>query len=233
MRNQFTIIVIVFASVVLGAVGGWRRSALVEVGGFSDATLAEDADATWSLLRSGYRIVYEEEAIAFTEAPATVRNFVKQRFRWAYGTFQTAWKHKGAFILGPPSVGWVAVPNVFIFQILFPLVAPLMDLLLVSSLAWYGWQKWQHPLAFSGFQGVPEVFGYYLLFLALDFFTALIPFLWERHERLSLLLWLPLQRFFYRQLLYYVTFRALWTAAKGTLAHWRKVDRKATAEILA
>ncbi|QQR78697.1 MAG: glycosyltransferase [Candidatus Moraniibacteriota bacterium] len=218
--------------VISGAVGGWRRSALVEVGGFSDATLAEDADATWSLLRSGYEIVYEEEAIAFTEAPATVRNFVKQRFRWAYGTFQTAWKHKGAFVLGPPSVGWVAVPNVFIFQILFPLVAPLMDLLLVSSLAWYGWQKWQHPLAFSGFQGVPEVLGYYLLFLALDFFTALIPFLWERHERLSLLLWLPLQRFFYRQLLYYVTFRALWTAAKGTLAHWRKVERKATAEIL-
>lgn len=219
-------------SVIPGSVGAWRRSALLEVGGFSGDTLAEDADMTWTLLRAGYQIRYEEEAIAFTEAPATVKSFLQQRFRWMFGTFQTAWKHKSALISGPPQIGLISVPNVFIFQILFPIISPFMDLLFIGSLLWLGWQKWQHPLSFSGSPDAYQVLNYYLLFLAVDFFTSLIPFLWEKQERLSLLWWLPFQRFFYRQLLYYVALKALWTAIKGTLASWGKQERKATAQIL-
>src|SRR6266702_7231078 len=80
-------------SVVPGAVGAWRRELLVRAGGFAEETLAEDADLTLALLRLGYTIDYEEEAMAFTEAPDTVRGFVQQRFRWMYGTLQAAWKH--------------------------------------------------------------------------------------------------------------------------------------------
>ena len=64
----------------------------MRAGGFAEETLAEDADLTLALLRLGYKIDYEEEAMAFTEAPDTVRGFVKQRFRWIYGTLQAAWE---------------------------------------------------------------------------------------------------------------------------------------------
>ncbi|MEP7162773.1 MAG: polysaccharide deacetylase family protein [Candidatus Moraniibacteriota bacterium] len=219
-------------SVIPGAAGAWRREAVVSVKGFSDETLAEDADLTWTLLRKGYVVTYEEEAVAYTEAPDTVKNFVRQRFRWMFGTFQTAWKHIDmAFHPFSSTLGWIAIPNVLVYQIFFPLISPFMDLLLIATLLWAGWQKWQHPLDFSTSDNLKRILLYYILFLAIDFFTALVPFLLERKERWSLLLWLPLQRFFYRQLLYYVALKALFTAVIGKLTHWGKFERKATAKI--
>ena len=79
-------------SVVPGAIGAWRRSLVMELGGFSNDTLAEDSDLTLRILRNGFKIEYEEGAIALTEAPDQVKGFLKQRFRWMFGTFQAAWK---------------------------------------------------------------------------------------------------------------------------------------------
>ena len=122
-------------TVVPGAVGAWRREPMVRAGGFSDATLAEDADLTMAIRKQGLAIRYEDEAVALTEAPDTVRGFVRQRFRWMFGTMQAAWKH--ADVLFRPrygALGFVALPNVLIFQVLFPLISPVMDLMLIGSL---------------------------------------------------------------------------------------------------
>ena len=79
-------------TVVPGAVGALRRSAVQNVGGYTHDTLAEDTDLTWKLRRAGWRIVNDNSAMAYTEAPESLRNLAKQRFRWAYGTLQCLWK---------------------------------------------------------------------------------------------------------------------------------------------
>jgi cellulose synthase/poly-beta-1,6-N-acetylglucosamine synthase-like glycosyltransferase/peptidoglycan/xylan/chitin deacetylase (PgdA/CDA1 family)/spore germination protein YaaH len=215
-------------SVVPGAVGAWRREQLVRAGGFMDETLAEDADLTLALLRRGYTIDYEEEALAFTEAPDTVRGFVKQRFRWMYGTLQAAWKHLDT--LWRPrygALGMFAMPNVLIFQILFPLISPVMDLLMVWSLVTAAWQRYQHPGDYAT-DTLQRVLFYYALFFTLDLLATLVAFLLERKEDWSLLIWLVVQRFLYRQLMYYVAIKSTLTAIRGTIVGWGKLERKAT-----
>ncbi|MEI6710921.1 MAG: hypothetical protein WCK88_01320 [bacterium] len=63
-----------------------------------------------------------------TEAPDTVNAFVRQRYRWMFGTFQAVWKHKDAAFR--PQYGWLgmfALPNIFLYQIVFPLISPIID----------------------------------------------------------------------------------------------------------
>jgi len=220
-------------AVVPGAIGAWRRDAIIEAGGFSVDTLAEDADLTFSILRNGHMIAYDDEALAYTETPDTVKNFIKQRFRWMYGTLQAAWKHRDAlFRKKYGALGFFAIPNVFIFQVFFPLISPLMDLMMLASIAWVTWQKYNHPVDFSAMQNFRQIFVYYLFFLAIDFITAMVPFFLERHEDWTLLIWLPLQRFSYRQLMYYVAIKAAMTAIKGRLVGWSKFERKDTVKEL-
>ena len=108
---------------------------LEEAGGFSSDTLAEDQDLTIQVRKLGYKIGYEEDAIGLTEAPDTLRGLAKQRFRWSFGTLQCMWKHKDA-LLNPRygTLGFIAMPNVWIFQVIFPLISPLMDLMFIWTL---------------------------------------------------------------------------------------------------
>lgn len=218
-------------TVVPGSVGAWRREAVIGVGGFSSDTLAEDADLTFALLRAGHRVAYADRAIGSTEAPDTVRNFIRQRFRWMYGTFQTVWKYRFMF-LRPRyrALGMFAMPNVLVFQIFFPLISPVMDLLLVLSLLWAWWQSSVHPLEVSTIFTLRRIFEYYILFLLVDFMTAVVPLLLEKGEQWRLLLWLPLQRFFYRQLMYYVAIKSVLAAIQGKLVGWGKFGRSATVQ---
>jgi cellulose synthase/poly-beta-1,6-N-acetylglucosamine synthase-like glycosyltransferase len=166
--------------------------------------------------------------MAFTEAPDTVRGFVQQRFRWMYGTLQAAWKHID--ILFRPrygTLGMFAIPNVIIFQILFPLISPVMDLLMAWSLVAAGWARYQHPLDYTT-DTLQRVLFYYALFFTLDLVATFVAFLLEPKEDWSLLIWLVFQRFLYRQLMYYVAIKSTLTAIRGTIVGWGKLERKAT-----
>src|SRR5262249_354317 len=137
-------------AVVPGAVGAWRREAILQAGDFTNETLAEDTDLTLAMLRLGYTIKYEDRAVALTEPPDTIRSFVKQRFRWMYGTLQAAWKPCDTlFRPRYGTLGTVAIPNVLLFQILFPLISPVMDLLMMWSFVATLWQRHQHPNDYS------------------------------------------------------------------------------------
>ncbi len=215
-------------TVVPGAVGAWRRELVEKVGGFSDLTLAEDADLTMAIRKLGYSIAYEDEAVGLTEAPDTVRGFVRQRYRWMYGTLQAAWKHADAlFRPRYGSLGFIALPNIFIFQVLFPLISPVMDLLMLVTLLTSAINKLQHPNEFSA-DSLRRALFYYALFVAIEFAAALIAFLLEGKENKRLLVWLFWQRFFYRQLMYYVAIKATVASLKGIAVEWNKVERKAT-----
>ncbi|MGE5360004.1 MAG: glycosyltransferase [Bacteroidales bacterium] len=215
-------------TVVPGAVGAWRRELLERAGGFSPHTLAEDADLTLGIRRLGYSIAYEDQAIALTEAPDTVSGFMRQRYRWMFGTFQAAWKHRDAlFRRRYGSLGFVALPNILVFQILFPLISPVMDLLVFVSIADAIFGRWQHPAEFAADAMWPVLF-YYAVFQAIDFVSALLAFALERRENPRLLVLLFWQRFFYRQVMYLVTARAVLASIKGGFVGWNKLERKAT-----
>jgi peptidoglycan-N-acetylglucosamine deacetylase len=218
-------------TVVPGAVGAWRRDLLEQAGGFPGDTLAEDQDLTLAIRRLGYDIGYEENAIAWTEAPDRLKALAKQRFRWAYGTLQCMWKHMDAlFRPRYGALGFVALPNVWIFQVLFPLISPVMDLMLVYTLISAGLDWLEQPKGYS-FTNLRQVLFYYVLFLTIDWLAACFAFIFERRERWWLLWWLFLQRFCYRQVMYYVMIKSVAVATRGVTVGWAKLDRKATVEV--
>ncbi len=215
-------------TVVPGAIGAWRRSAIEYVGGFANDTVAEDQDLTIALQRAGYRVVFDSSAIALTEAPATIRGLARQRFRWAYGTLQCLWKHRDlTFNPRYGALGIVALPQVWLFQILLSALAPVADLLLIWQLIWQGMAYLEHGAEFTN-ANLVTVGSYYCLFVFVDLVAAVFGFLAEGREKISLLLWLPLQRFGYRQLMYYVVVRSISTALRGAVVGWGKIERTAT-----
>jgi len=217
-------------TVVPGSVGAWRRSVLEETGGFSSDTLAEDQDLTIQVRKLGYAIGYEEAAVGLTEAPDSLRNLAKQRFRWSFGTLQCMWKHKNA-LLNPRygTLGFVAMPNVWIFQVFFPLISPLMDLMFVWTIvgAAIGYFEHQQEYAHTP-TNLNQVIFYYALFLAVDWIGAFAAFLMEKGEQKRLLGWLLIQRFGYRQVMYWVMVKSVFTAVRGAVVGWGKLERKAT-----
>jgi cellulose synthase/poly-beta-1,6-N-acetylglucosamine synthase-like glycosyltransferase/peptidoglycan/xylan/chitin deacetylase (PgdA/CDA1 family)/spore germination protein YaaH len=215
-------------TVVPGAVGAWRKTALLELGGFRSDTLAEDQDLTIGLQRAGYHVRFDSSAIAWTEAPATVRGLAKQRFRWAYGTLQCLWKYRElTFNPRYGALGMIALPQVWLFQILLTALAPLADLLLIWQLLNQGLAYLQHGAEFSN-TDLRTVGIYYCVFLVVDLLAAVFGFLMETREKWSLLWWLVLQRFGYRQLMYYVVVRSISTAMRGPFVGWGKLERMGT-----
>jgi len=217
-------------TVVPGAVGAWRRDVVEAAGGFSGATLAEDADLTIRVQRMGYSVGYEERAIGLTEAPDTMRGFLRQRFRWMFGTLQVAWKHKDV-LLRPRYgfLGFLGLPNIWVYQIFFQIISPLMDLWLVYIClkAWLMW-IW-HPASWEP-DALLRVVFYYALFMAADILAGIVAFLLERSEDKKLLVWLVPQRFFYRQLMYVVALRTVLASLRGRAMGWAKLERKATVD---
>lgn len=215
-------------TVVPGAVGAWRKSALLELGGFPANTLAEDQDLTIAIQKAGYRAVFDADAVAWTEAPDTLRGLAKQRFRWSFGTLQCLWKHAGV-TLRPRcgALGLIALPQAWVFQIFLGLISPLVDLTLIIQLIGASVDYAQHGEQFDPTNLEVTLF-YYAIFMSVDLAASAIAFTFEKRENWHLLWWLVLQRFGYRQILYYVLAKSVTVAAHGHLVGWGKLDRKAT-----
>jgi cellulose synthase/poly-beta-1,6-N-acetylglucosamine synthase-like glycosyltransferase/peptidoglycan/xylan/chitin deacetylase (PgdA/CDA1 family) len=194
-----------------GAVGAFRRQALERVGGMSDDTLAEDTDVTMALHRDGWRVVYEERARAWTEAPGSVRQLWSQRYRWSYGTMQAIWKHRRAVLERGPSgrFGRVGLPLVAMFTVIAPMLAPLIDVFLVYGLV---------------FGPTLRTAAAWLGVLAVQGACAAYAFRLDR-ERMTPLLTLPLQQLLYRQLMYVVLMQSWITALTGGRLSWQKLRR--------
>ena len=201
-------------TVVPGAVGALRRQAVQNVGGYTHDTLAEDTDLTWKLRRAGWRIVNDNSAMAYTEAPESLRNLAKQRFRWAYGTLQCLWKHRAA-MFRDGAFGWLALPSLWVYQILFPSISPFMDIAMLYSVI-------------AG--NFTQFLQYYLVMFGVELTAALIAVRMDKAD-MRLLPWLFFQRFVYRQMMYYVILKALVTAIRGGAVGWGKFERTGTARV--
>ncbi|MEJ2862419.1 bifunctional polysaccharide deacetylase/glycosyltransferase family 2 protein [Actinomycetospora flava] len=200
-----------------GAVGAFRRGVLLEVGGVSDDTLAEDTDLTMAICRTGWRVVYEDSARAWTEAPATLPQLWRQRYRWSYGTMQSIWKHRRAVLESGASgrFGRAGLAHLAVFQVLLPLLAPLVDIFLVYGLLFL--DPVTTLVAWSAVQGMQLV-------------AAVIAFRLER-EPIGVLWLLPLQQIVYRQLMYAVLIRSVVTAVGGIRLGWQKLRRVGGLEV--
>jgi len=215
-------------TVVPGAIGAWRKDLILQSGGFSSQTLAEDQDLTMTILEQGWQIAYADRATAYTEAPDTLRGLAKQRFRWSFGTLQCAWKHKYA-LLRPRfgMFGFVGLANIWIFQLLFPFISPVADLMFLYSLGKV-YQNWvQHGPEYA-YQTLEQVVFFYSIFLSVDFLAAVIALLMEPDEDRSLAWLILIQRFAYRQVMYWVVVKSVLAAIQGTARGWGKQERKGT-----
>lgn len=200
-------------TVVPGAIGAFRKKAIEDAGGFTGDTLAEDCDLSVRILRSGYIIANENEALAFTEAPESVKMFVKQRFRWSFGVMQTFWKHRDVlFNKKYKALGWAAFPNILLFQFIIPAFAPVADVFMLIGI-------------FTGNAG--HILLYYGLFMLTDAAVSVLAFHFEK-EKKTRLLWLLPQRLIYRWLMLVVLFKAFLKAIKGELQGWGVLKRTGT-----
>ncbi|CAN5313598.1 glycosyltransferase [soil metagenome] len=204
-------------TVIPGALGAFKKSAVIEAGGFTMDTLAEDCDLTMRLHRFGYSIKNCTAAISYTEAPETISQFLKQRFRWSFGVMQSFWKHRDTlFNKKYKKFGMVAMPNILIYQLMLPLLAPLADILLIVSIM----------AASAGFivARTSDILFYYFIFTLVDSAGAAMAFSFEK-VHYSKLLWIIPQRLIYRQLMYYILFKSFNRAIKGEGQGWGTLKR--------
>lgn len=197
-------------TVVPGAIGAFRREAIEKAGGLTTDTLAEDCDLTIRILRAGYTIENENEAIAMTEAPESVKQFIKQRTRWSFGVMQTFWKHRDTLFNSKyKGLGLWATPNMLIFQFIIPTFSPLADLFMLIGII-------------TG--NAVNIGFYYLLFLLVDASVSIYAYIVEK-EKLYKLFWIVPQRFGYRWIMYIVLFKSYKKAIKGELQSWGVLKR--------
>jgi peptidoglycan-N-acetylglucosamine deacetylase len=213
-------------AVVPGAIGAWRRSAVMEVGLYDSDTCAEDADITFKIARAGWLVRNEPRALAVTEAPEKVREFNKQRFRWMFGMIQVAFKHRDVYFQrGAHGLKWFTIPNIVVFQFLFTLFAPIMDALLVAAFISDAWAYTNHGGSLLSERTV-EILAYWGVFQTLEFAFAAVA-LWLHREpgNWRLLPLTVIQRFYYRQLIFWISLRTLFAVLCGQFTGWGRAKR--------
>jgi cellulose synthase/poly-beta-1,6-N-acetylglucosamine synthase-like glycosyltransferase len=196
---------------VPGAIGAFRRAAVLDVGGVPGQTLAEDTDFTMALIRAGWRVVYAPDAVAWTEAPASLKQLWRQRYRWCYGTMQAMWKHRRAMVERGAAgrLGRRGLTYLLLFQVALPLCACVVDV--------YG----VYGLLFLPPAKVAAVWaGFNLLQMA----TAAYALRLDR-ERFGPLWTLPFQQVVYRQLMYLVVIQSTVMALVGDRLRWHRMAR--------
>ena len=201
-------------TVVPGAVSAFRKQAIHDAGGISTDTLAEDTDLTLALHKCDYVVAYAPNAVAWTEAPETMKAFARQRFRWAFGTLQCLWKHRDLlFAFKYKALGWFSLPSAWFFNIFLVAIGSIIDILLLCS------------LFISPANGI--LYFYFLIFVIADLVLAAVACLVEKEPLQQIWLILPM-RFIYRPVLNYVVVKALLKAVKGVWVGWGKLDRTAS-----
>ncbi|MEI4572898.1 hypothetical protein, partial [Klebsiella pneumoniae] len=94
------------------------------------------------------------------EAPETLQQFMKQRFRWTFGVLQTFWKNRDAlFNVNYKVLGFIALPDILLFKYIIPVFAPIADLMMLVGL-------------FTG--NAREIGVYYLFFVIIDLLVAFL-----------------------------------------------------------
>ena len=113
--------------VVPGPIAALKKEAIKNVGFFSDDTFAEDFDITMKILKAGYKVEYEDKAIAYTDAPKNLEDLMKQRRRWYRGMIQVLDKHRDMYLRRKYGyAGMFGVPNLW-----FDITSSILNIALI------------------------------------------------------------------------------------------------------
>ena len=218
-------------AVVPGAIGAWRREALLGVGGYATDTVAEDCDATFAVARAGWIVAFEPLAEARTEAPEDFWGFLKQRRRWMFGMLQVVGKNLGTLRHGPLALGWLTVPYVIVFGTFVSFATPILAVAFLAELS-------GQISAFSSsdpsvVSGMSTILKWWVAFSILDFFVLVTVLKVAGFK--SVFRQLPLivlQRLIYMPVIYWVSIESVLAAIKGKIVGWNKLKRTGTVSAL-
>ena len=197
-------------SIVPGACSAWSRKGLELVGGFSSVTLAEDADVTLALQKLRYKVMQENGAVAYTEAPETIRTLAKQRKRWMFGVIQVLWKHRRMMLNGRyGALGLVSLPYAALSLLVPLLFMPLTVIVAVMNLLDGNWQS---VALFAAF-----VAGMHMIVSIVAIAMA--------DEKPWHLLVVPIYRLIYEPLRAYLLYASVYRVISGRVVEWNKLER--------
>lgn len=197
-------------SIIPGACAAWRRAAVLEVGGFSEDTLAEDCDLCLSLHRGGWGVTQDDDAVALTEAPDSADALLTQRSRWMFGTMQAVFKNRDMVLCR--RYGWLGM---FVLPwYVLSLVVPLLTLPLLVVLGLTTWRT----------EGMGLIALFFLIFTIAHGVVAAVG-VWLSREEWSNLLMVPMYRLIFEPLRAYLLYTAAWRALSGRRAGWNKLRR--------
>ena len=198
--------------VISGCVGAFRKDRILEAGGYSPDTLVEDMDLTITLAKMGYKIVYNPNAIAYTEAPENLSDFMKQRYRWCYGRYEVLKKHKDMmFKKEYGRIGTIGLP----YYLISPWVDVLTSAILASTLivSILTNNLWLYAINF-GIIAIPFVI-----------LTTYIIYIDGVKEQGKLPFYAVVQGLYYSYLLNYINIKAGIDYKRGVKANWNKLKR--------
>ncbi len=199
-------------NIIPGPIGMFRKKALYEVGLYDDDTFAEDCDVTLKLIAKGYKIDFEANAIAYTEAPESLLDLIKQRYRWTRGILQAIKKHKNLL--------WHIKTN--------PAASFTLWYMLFEAIFWPFMDIWTNMfiLYLSITTGVSIlIFFWWSMFTILDIAGALYCVL-VTNERLSLVFYAIFYRLFFITTINITKVLSTFEEWFGIKMSWGKLERK-------
>jgi biofilm PGA synthesis N-glycosyltransferase PgaC len=189
--------------IVPGACGAWRKSVVLAAGGYKHVTLAEDFDLTLSVHRLGYKVLQDNTAISYTEAPDNLQALTKQRFRWLYGTMQAFWKHRDMMFRRRYRWAGMFVMPLAIFNVILPLVfIPTLMIINIENVLAGNWHT---------------VIIFFVATIALQSITATIGIVLAREDKRHLLA-VPYTRLVYSPIRTWLLYRTAFRAIRGAYA---------------
>lgn len=220
-------------TVIPGAIGAYRSHILRKLGGYDEDTLAEDADLTIRILKLGYKIVHEPKAIALTEAPDCMKDFIKQRMRWCYGKTQVLWKHRYiAFHKQYGLFGWLGYPIAIVSQVIIPPFLLIIDLMPILLLGLIAAHIHYHNLSKVIWQSTHTFIFLVLLFQLIYYINLLYAsrLLEKKEQKISSINFICSQ-FFLRGMSSIVCLITIYKILSGKKQQWNKLDRLGTVNV--
>jgi len=199
-------------NILPGPIGMFRKSAVKEIGKYTDDTYAEDCDLTLRLIEAGYKIDYEIDAISYTEAPESLLDLLKQRYRWTRGILQSILKHKRKLFAFHAHFALSMVLWYMLFEAIFwPIASIFANIFIIyMSLA-------------SGFGEM--LLYWWIIFTILDV-SASIYCVSVTKERMKLVLYSIYYRIFFINIINVAKVLASVEEFFGIEMNWGKLERK-------
>ncbi len=199
-------------NIIPGPIGMFRKDAVKSIGKYTDDTYAEDCDLTLRLIEKGYKIDYEIDAISYTEAPESLLDLLKQRYRWTRGILQSILKHKKKLFSFHSNFAMSMVLWYMLFEAIFwPIASIFANIFIIyMSLA-------------SGFGEM--LIYWWIIFTILDV-SASIYCVSVTKERMQLVLYSIYYRIFFINIINIAKVLATFEEFFGIEMNWGKLERK-------